>query len=114
MVGCCRLPFGTASRSVRVLLKVPCLHYVSPLPRPSVDEKTRSITVPVVVPASINFDLALANSNFIQVPRSLFQIRSADYVVTLEHRSGFVGPHFHRDLPGNTGADQTGYCGAAE
>jgi hypothetical protein len=27
------------------------------------DEKTRSITVPVVVPASINFDLALANSN---------------------------------------------------
>src|SRR5215469_17636527 len=52
MVGCCRLPFGTASRSVRVLLKVPCLHYFSPLPRPSLDEKTRSITVPVVVPAS--------------------------------------------------------------
>jgi len=35
MVGCCRLPFGTASRSVRVLLKVPYLH-----------------SVPVVVPAS--------------------------------------------------------------
>jgi hypothetical protein len=52
MVGCCRLPFGTASRSVRVLLKVPYLHYFSPLPRPSLDEKTRSITVPVVVPAS--------------------------------------------------------------
>src|ERR1700704_26674 len=34
MVGCCRLPFGTASRSVRVLLKVPYLHYFSPLPRP--------------------------------------------------------------------------------
>ena len=52
MVGCCRLPFGTASRSVRVLLKVPYPHYFSPLPRPSLDEKTRSITVPVVVPAS--------------------------------------------------------------
>src|SRR5580700_8505213 len=52
MAGCCRLPFGTASRSVRVLLKVPYLHYFSPLPRPSLDEKTRSITVPVVVPAS--------------------------------------------------------------
>ena len=52
MVGCCRLPFGTASRSVRVLLKVPYLHYFSPLPRPSLDEKTRTITVPVVVPAS--------------------------------------------------------------
>ena len=52
MVGCCRLPFGTASRSVRVLLKVPYLHYFSPLPRPSLDEKTRSITVSVVVPAS--------------------------------------------------------------
>ena len=52
MVGCCRLPFGTASRSVRDLLKVPYLHYFSPLPRPSLDEKTRSITVPVVVPAS--------------------------------------------------------------
>ena len=52
MVGCCRLPFGTASRSVRVLLKVPYLHYFSPLPRPSLDQKTRSITVPVVVPAS--------------------------------------------------------------
>jgi hypothetical protein len=52
MVGCCRLPFGTASRSVRVLLKVPYLHHFSPLPRPSLDEKTRSITVPVVVPAS--------------------------------------------------------------
>jgi len=52
MVGCCRLPFGTASRSVRVLLKVPYLQYFSPLPRPSLDEKTRSITVPVVVPAS--------------------------------------------------------------
>lgn len=35
-----------------VLLKVPYLHYFSPLPRPSLDEKTRSITVPVVVPAS--------------------------------------------------------------
>src|SRR4029078_9213443 len=34
MVGCCRLPFGSASRSVRVLLKVPYLHYFSPLPRP--------------------------------------------------------------------------------
>ena len=34
MVGCCRLPLGTASRSVRVLLKVPYLHYFSPLPRP--------------------------------------------------------------------------------
>jgi hypothetical protein len=34
MVGCCRLSFGTASRSVRVLLKVPYLHYFSPLPRP--------------------------------------------------------------------------------
>jgi hypothetical protein len=52
MAGCCRLPFGTASRSVRVLLKVPYLHYFSPLPRPSLDEKTRSITVPVVVAAS--------------------------------------------------------------
>ena len=41
MVGCCRLPFGTASRSVRVLLKVPYLHYFSPLPRPSLHEKTR-------------------------------------------------------------------------
>src|SRR5215469_2471180 len=50
MVGCCRLPFGTASRSVRVLLKVPYLHYFSPLPRPSLDEKTRSISVPVVCP----------------------------------------------------------------
>src|SRR4029077_20426525 len=28
------------------------LHYFSPLPRPSLDEKTRSIAVPVVVPAS--------------------------------------------------------------
>jgi hypothetical protein len=52
MAGCCRLPLGTASRSVRVLLKVPYLHYFSPLPRPSLDEKTRSITVLVVVPAS--------------------------------------------------------------
>jgi len=34
MVGCCRLPLGTSSRSVRVLLKVPYLHYFSPLPRP--------------------------------------------------------------------------------
>jgi hypothetical protein len=50
MVGCCRLPFGTASRSVRVLLKVPYLRYFCPLPRPSLDEKARSITVPVVVP----------------------------------------------------------------
>jgi hypothetical protein len=41
MAGCCSLPFGTASRSVRVLLKVPYLHYFSPLPRPSLDEKTR-------------------------------------------------------------------------
>src|SRR5579862_4022064 len=46
MAGCCRLPFGTAGRSVRVLLKVPYLHYFSPLPRPSLDEKTRSVTVP--------------------------------------------------------------------
>jgi hypothetical protein len=46
-VGCSRLPFRTASRSVRVLVKVPYLHYFSPLPRPSLDEKTRCITVPV-------------------------------------------------------------------
>ena len=55
MAGCCGLPFGTASRSVRVLLKVPvpALFYRCPLPPgPSLDEKTRSITVPVVVPAS--------------------------------------------------------------
>ena len=50
MAGGCRLPFGTASRSVRVLLKVPYLHYFSPLPRPSLDEKTRSITGPSLCP----------------------------------------------------------------